>query len=481
MFNNNRNYKYQFFRLLCNCTFGKTKSYLYAKKMQYKSHSKKSNDFSYDKHRSLGCHERLDISYTNNIIGISVIQSLNKIKEIELKKKIKEGKKVRVCILIDNISKLSNLSVYKNLLENDLFEPFILIAHEQKYGNPNLKKEWNDTYQTYLEFKKKNYNVYFAYDEQYNVIPIEKYKPDIVFTSAAYLDATHSGFTSLKLNIDYLVCYVNYALNTINYYAYHYNNRRISSCWKHFVETVEDYNELTLYSSHMGINAVLTGYPKFDSFCKPIEQCKIPKKIDNGKPIVIYAPHWTVHNRDDNTDLSTFREYYKFFISLVKNTPQINFVFKPHPTLLWELTTYGIMTENEYNDYIKTWDSLQNGIVITSGDYMDLFRMSDLMITDSGSFIGEWLPTDKPCMYLIKPTKDSMPFMDRYSLLGRKILEKYYLCHKQADIEKYFKMIMFDKLDPKKDERIKLKDELFINIGCAGQKIVDYLTQVLTD
>ena len=42
-------------------------------------------------------------------------------------------------------------------------------------------------------------------------------------------------------------------------------------------------------------------------------------------------------------------------------------------------------------------------------------------------------------------------------------------------------MIMVDKNDPMRDERIKLKNEMFINIGCAGQKVVDYLEDILTE
>lgn len=42
-------------------------------------------------------------------------------------------------------------------------------------------------------------------------------------------------------------------------------------------------------------------------------------------------------------------------------------------------------------------------------------------------------------------------------------------------------MLMFDKNDPLKDERIKIKDGIYINIGCAGQKITEYLETILKD
>ena len=118
---------------------------------------------------------------------------------------------------------------------------------------------------------------------------------------------------------------------------------------------------------------------------------------------------------------------------------------------------------------------------LRDGEYIDLFRKSDLMITDSGSFILEWLPTEHPCMYLVNPRRNPKTYLDGFSTTARKALEKYYLCYNKKDIEKYFSLLMFDKQDPMKDERIKLKDEIFINIGSAGQKIVDYLTTLLTN
>ena len=109
------------------------------------------------------------------------------------------------------------------------------------------------------------------------------------------------------------------------------------------------------------------------------------------------------------------------------------------------------------------------------------FRRSDLLIQDSGSFIGEWLPTDKPCMYLVNPERNQETYMNGFSTIGRKILEKYYLCHNEQEIEHYFNMLMFDKNDPLKDERIKIKDGIYINIGCAGRKITEYLETILKD
>ena len=139
------------------------------------------------------------------------------------------------------------------------------------------------------------------------------------------------------------------------------------------------------------------------------------------------------------------------------------------------------MSEDEYEEYIKKWDNAPNGKYIFDNEYIELFRKSELLITDCGSFIGEWLPTDKPCMYLVNPERNQKTYMQGFSTIGKKILKHYYLCHNQNEIEENFKMIMKEKLDPLKEERVKLKNEIFTNIGSSGKVIVDYLLECLVD
>ncbi len=406
-------------------------------------------------------------------------QILNRLKLYELKNKIKNNKKIRVCFLLDAIAKFSNKTVYDHMLKSELFEPFIVLYNTYEHQF-DIDSHWEDYVKEYETIKDK-YTVYPGYDEKRNYIPIETYRPDIIFISCPYLSTYNLNLSNQYLNINFLVCYLDYGLNTINNYDYHYNNQYINTTWKFFVATREDYKEIMKHSKQYGLNTYLSGYPKLDAYAKPAEECRLPEKIDNKKPTIIYAPHWTIDYFWEPSDLGTFDIYGKFFLDLVKKYPEFNFVYKPHPSLEYTLSTKKIMSNEEYKNYIKEWNEQENGLYVNNGEYIDLFRKSDLLITDSGSFIGEWLPSGNPCMYLVNPKRNPARYMDGFSTMGRKILEKYYLCRNQEDIENNFKMLMFDKLDSKKDERIKIKDEIFINIGCAGQKIVDYLTRILSE
>ncbi|MBP3846361.1 hypothetical protein J6I39_01285, partial [bacterium] len=48
-------------------------------------------------------------------------------------------------------------------------------------------------------------------------------------------------------------------------------------------------------------------------------------------------------------------------------------------------------------------------------------------------------------------------------------------------INKYFNMILIDKQDPLRNDKVGIIDEIYINIGCSGKKIVEYLETLLKD
>ena len=471
--------KYQLYKTLTYITKGTVRNSFVNKMNKYKTFV--PDIMSYEYNRLDGEKIRNDYNFNEQLDGLMLSAALNKIKELDLKRKVREGKKINVCFLIDDIAKFSASSVYREMEKSDLFEPYILL-YDHKDGS---FCENDIIYKNHVKalqyFKNNNFDVYDCFDSDRSIIPLEKFDIDILFMTAPYLDYHDTILNNIYLNINYLVCYLSYYFPTINNYNYHYNNRRIASCWKNFVASKEDYKEFVKYSKYCGTNCILTGYPKLDVYQKPINECKINKKIDNGKPIVIYAPHHSIMNDWEPCNLSTFHLYHEYFLNLAKSNPDVNFVFKPHPVLILKVVEKNIMTTEEYQNYINEWDSLPNGLYVYDGEYIDLFRKSSLLITDCGSFIAEWLPTNAPCMYLINPERNQKQYFDGFFTSTRKILEKYYLCHNTDDISRYFDLIINKKEDPLKNDRINVQQEIFINIGKAGKTITTYLENILRD
>ena len=53
-------------------------------------------------------------------------------------------------------------------------------------------------------------------------------------------------------------------------------------------------------------------------------------------------------------------------------------------------------------------------------------------------------------------------------------MKTYYCLSNWESIERQFVDIMYNNLDPKKEERKEIAKE-FVNIGCAGKRIVEFL------
>ena len=403
--------------------------------------------------------------------------NFNKYKEELLKQKAKKWKKIKVIFLIPESAKFGMESIYYSMLESEIFDPYILVVHPRDNFFDENQTYFKEAVESYNLFKERGYRTLFAYNmENMKAIDIENFKPDIIFINNPNM-FSFGVFKNININLKYLTCYINYSINVASLDDYHYNNSSINTCYKMFAETYY------CYKKHMninnGFNTVLTGYPKLDSYKKDIKECIIPKKIDNGNKIVIYAPHWTI-GKTDMIRLGTFNLYHKYFMKLLKENPNINFVFKPHPDLRYRIIDSKIMDIEYYENYIKEWDNSNNGIYISDGEYIDLFRKSSCLITDSGSFIAEYLPSENPCIYLINPEKENL-IENTFNDFAKPIVNSYYLCYNEKDINKYFNEIIINENDYMKDKRLNLIKDSFINIGSAGKIITEYLSDIFVN
>lgn len=404
--------------------------------------------------------------------------NFNKYKEELLKQKSKNGEKIKVIFLIPESAKFGMESIYYSMLESEIFDPYILVVHPRDNFFDENQTYFKEAVESYNLFKERGYRTLFAYNmENMKAINIENFKPDIIFINNPNM-FSFGVFKNININLKYLTCYINYSINVANLDDYHYNNSSINTCYKMFAETYY------CYKKHMninnGFNTVLTGYPKLDSYKKDIKECIIPKKIDNGNKIVIYAPHWTIGKTDTLIRLGTFNLYHKYFMKLLKENPNINFVFKPHPSLRDRIIDYKIMDIEYYENYIKEWNNSNNGIYISDGEYIDLFRKSSCLITDSGSFIAEYLPSENPCIYLINPEEENL-IENTFNDFAKPIVNSYYLCYNEEDINKYFNEIIINENDYMKDKRLNLIKDSFINIGSAGKIITEYLSDIFVN
>lgn len=413
---------------------------------------------------------------TNQVMQYSLMHQtkLNRLRE-----KVRQGKRIKVFFMTQRAAAFGCESIYKAMMQDDLFDPYIFTISKRDIW-------YRDFYKDVLEdvkfFEEKGFRVINGYDENERAKDLTILNPDIIFYDSPnlYGPANNSHFRLDHINWAFLTCYVPYGLLMVDSFYYHYNNINVRKSWKFFIDTASSYNRALSDAEFNGFNTVLAGYPKFDDYDKK-DEAFLPEKLKNNNRTIIYAPHWSL---DIENNFSTFDLYKDIFLDMVREYSNINFVFKPHPELGFRIKALSRagridFTYEDYVDYMKEWESHPNGICITQGDYIKLFKRSSCMITDCGSFIGEYIPSLNPCIYIFNPRKSRQD--DVYTPLAKEILDTYYVCRTREELEKQIQEVAIAGNDSKKEARESLFQKEFKNIGHAGEFITDYIKKLITE
>lgn len=392
----------------------------------------------------------------------------NDIKRI--REKTLRGEKINVIFYTNEPQKWSYDSVYKEFEKSPYFSPLILVVPRYRVhiGKDKTRMSLEEQYNFY---KERNYNVEYGYiNGEY--VDIKKFSPDVFFyLQLAEIPGVDNPFLISK-----------YALTAYCPYAYQFSDYRKHYLQKFhkllFVNYME--HELTLkrfesYKKGNSQNCISAGYPKLDVFFNTLINTYKTNKIwrNPDKIKIIYAPHHSFTNNKANIfRWGTFPENYKLILNLAKKHPETTWIFKPHPMLHSAILNEGLMTEEEIQNYYKEWDTV--GRLYDSGDYFDIFKSSDAMITDCGSFLAEYLPTKKPLIRLIN--KDGIAFNE----LGELFSECFYNSHNNMDLHRIFDEVVINGNDYMKEKRCRMADTLIDPKETAAHKIyIDIKSRII--
>ena len=225
---------------------------------------------------------------------------------------------------------------------------------------------------------------------------------------------------------------------------------------------------------------MVTGYPKLDVYqrdqhekaTEPVvfsdARTTAPKLLDSP---VIYAPHHSLGK--EYLSMSTFDWSGRAVLDLAKQYTSRNWVYKPHPSLWLNVEKAGFMSSAEYSAYEQNWSNLTNAGVYSSGQYFDLFKTSSALLTCSGSFLAEYLPTGRPILWLRSSTTVGL------NRIGARLSEGFYMVDSQEELQETFRRVVIEGDDPLNEVRQSLIKELFPRGGAAGREIADHLVNTL--
>ena len=406
-----------------------------------------------------------------------------------VRKKISEGKKIKVAFLPISAAEWPAEGVYRRLAEDDRFDVNVIPV-------PLIGRDYNDRSriykQTYEYFKENNYELKSVYnsdtDELYDWDEVGG-MPDIVINVTPwYLDmAEYYQITRLPASV--LNVYISYGLSvgTSPDGSYDkiglYNNDFINMQWRVYTESVQDYEAFVRYELLKGSNVRNSGYAKMDYFYEThsysedeLEKIwKIPDGCvyDDMKKIIL-APHFSVGNISE-VSFSTFGSNMYYFLYLAqKYKYKVTFIFKPHPNLRNAVVKSGYMKSyDEYEEYLDRWRELPNGNVVEEADYLKLFETSDAMIMYSMSFVGEYLYFQKPLLFL---TREEQNFND----LGEALMEAHYTADGRdyMSIDMFIQNVVINGDDVKKDIR---KDVFYRQLDYYGRNGINASEYIYRD
>ena len=377
-----------------------------------------------------------------------------------LNEKIKKDK-INVVFYSSELQKWTYNSLYKTFENSEHFNPMVVIVPLIRMPDDIRKQMLSDQYNFYTKMGCK---VEYGYkDGEY--LDLSTFKPDIVFYQQPW-DVPKNN-TPDKVSEYALTCYCNYGSQVLEY-PKEYMPKFHKFLWLYICENDLNIKRFESYQKGNSKNCVSFGYPKLDVYMEnhdidPSRYWKEPEKIK-----IIYAPH---HSFDKaHINIATFLQNGKFMLEMAKKySDTTTWIFKPHPRLKYVIESTKYMTKKEIEKYWQEWDTV--GKVCEDGDYWDIFRTSDLMITDCASFLIEYLPTGKP---LLRLNNTKAMALNEFAM---HFISQYYNSYNNEELEKLFVDLAINKNDYKKEAREKLIAELIDFNEPSAIKIIKYLSE----
>lgn len=399
----------------------------------------------------------------------SILIKKRQMKLIETLKEEATKRALKVAFLNSQNPKWVYQSLYEEFAKNPHFEVQVLITvgdemQKEEHSHLNYKKLALDNYNFFLS---KNMNVAYAFDfnkKQY--IDLKIFKPDIIFYEQPWgLNRKHNILSTSKYALAFYCSYGSCISNGINEYSEIF----FGDVYTYFLDN--DFAKKVLVAHKFSEeNLCVAGQLKLDAYLKPIDKTKI--LWQTNKKRIIYAPH---HSFSPNSVLrfGTFDKYYKYFYDYAKSHTEFEFILKPHPELKREIIRQNLMSNSQMLEYFKAWEELPNAQIYEFGCYFDIFRASDLLITDCNSFLYEYLPTNKPVIHLINNKSVG------HNEYGQKIISGYYFAKNIDEVNQLVEQLLIQEYDPLKDIRTNaIETVLKQPKGGVGKYIVEHIEKI---
>ncbi len=394
----------------------------------------------------------------------------------KLKQKAADGQKIKVVFLVNMTSMFPAEQVMNLMRQDKSFDVALYIIPDTRFGDEKMYEMLHEAYEE-LRQKYDYAQMAVSLDDDGKIISWNRVVDgaDIVFYPSPY-DLSYSLYNPYyAAQKGILSVQLDYGFYRSKYDRFIYQLDNYNNFWRTYIETELNREEYSEYGRCKASNAVITGYAKMDKLAEYMQNRQAKKR----KTIMI-APHHSVEGgTNDVLALSNFVRYADLFLKLPEMYPNIDFIFRPHPVLFTILSLKRHWGPKKVEQYIADMKAHKNVIYSTQGDYLEQFAQSDGIIQDCGSYLVEYLYTQKPGCYMLKSPKD---IDAKFAELGKQCLEQYYISYNEQDILDYIDNVIIKGDDPKKTSREKFAREvIMVNYPHASEKIVEEIKKELSE
>ena len=347
---------------------------------------------------------------------------------------IRRKDKIRFGFLLQELTQWKSESLFKAMLTHPRFDPVLCIS--PSLGYPGAESALIDYCKT------RGYD-YCLLDPDKTIV--EQIDLDFVVPEKPYQREMHA-LHQIDSNKQIPFVVIPYYLSTIteNWVV---NQRLNLLCWRQFVDNESCRKDWAKVHWLKGLTYAVTGLPIMDELLTPKDALPDVWPVTDGRKRIIYAPHHTIADMHwQGIGYSTFLDYCETMLELRdKYQDRVYFVFKPHPSLRKRLLK--LWGEDITNAYYQKWEK-PGASHVELGKYLSLFKYSDAMIHDCGSFTVEYLYMDNPVMYLVRDDAHS----DNMIPYAREAFNLHYKGKVVSDIERFI-LDVIEGYDPLKEKR----------------------------
>ncbi len=385
----------------------------------------------------------------------------------QLRKTYKQKKIIKVAFLHQYVTSSQQYAIFERMLKSKIFDPYWIVNPDVSRSKENFDFQYKRTKETLLE-KYGSGRVLDGYDYKTEKFIDYTSQFDLATSTNPYEGMANKLFQIRYWGITVPMFYISYfymgrCFITIE----NLKNPQFNYFWKVFAENRHVKELAKKYQAVRGKNIIVTGYPKMDELSKI-------KIIPRQRKRIILAPHHTID--EEEIWVGAFLYYYKDLLEVVKKYPDIDFIYRPHPLL--EERLKNLWGKEKTQAWLDKLLSYSNVTYSTEGEYLDIFANSDALIHDCGSFMAEYLFTEHPCAYWMKPTAN---YEKIHTEFGHKCMEAHYQIFNKQDLFDFINNVVVKGDDPKKQFRENFtKSELMINYPRATDKIMKILTREIT-